>query len=289
MHPLASEAIPDFQWPEGYRAAAWLCWHVDSEAGVLASGKRIDTAFASFSEARYGVTTALPRILELCRDLEVPASFAFPAYVAEQHPDAVIACVEAGHEIIHHGYLHEDVSKLSPSEEEDILVRSSEVLERLTGRRPLGWTAPSWGMNLGTIDLLHRHGFVYDNSLMEHDIPRVFHFPDRPLLELPISTVLDDWQQFGVDLQAGDIRMSSVEQAFSLWRDELQGLAWYGGLFSPTFHPNLVGRPGTLRALHALVKEFREGHRIWWANGAQIAEHCLSQLQQGDVAVGSES
>jgi peptidoglycan/xylan/chitin deacetylase (PgdA/CDA1 family) len=280
VHPLASQPIEGFAWPDGARAAAWLCWHVDAEAGVLASGKANDTAFASFSEARYGVTTALPRILRLCRDLEVPASFAFPGYVAEQHPDAVLACVEAGHEILHHGYLHEDVSKLSPAQEEDILARSCDVLERLTGQRPLGWTAPSWGVNPGTIDLLHRHGFLYDNSLMEHDVPTVFPFPDRPLFELPISTVLDDWQQFGVDLSAGDIRMSSVEHAFSLWRDELAGLAWYGGLFSPTFHPNLVGRPATLRALHALVEEFREGHGIWWTNGIRIAQHCL-QLVTG--------
>lgn len=274
MHPLSSQPIESFHWPDGYRAAAWLSWHVDGEAGVLASGKLNDTSFASFSEARYGVTTALPRILDLCKEFDVPASFAFPAYVAELHPDAVLACVEAGHEIIHHGYLHENVGNLSAAEEEDILARSCEILERLTGERPLGWTAPSWGLNIGTIDLLHQYGFLYDNSLMEHDAPTVFEFPDRPLFELPISTVLDDWQQFGVDLAAGDSRMSSVKNAFSLWRDELAGLAWYGGLFSPTFHPNLVGRPATLRELAALLTEFREGHGIWWSNGAQIATHC---------------
>lgn len=274
MHPLDSRPIDGFVWPEGYRAAACLSWHVDGEAGVIASGKAVDTSFAAFSEARYGVTTALPRILDLCREFDVPASFAFPAYVAEQHPEIVLACVDGGHEIMHHGYMHEDVSKLSADEEEDILGRSSDILERLTGRRPVGWTAPGWGLNVGTIDLLHRHGFLYDNSLMEHDVPQVFEFESRPLFELPISTVLDDWQQFGVDLAAGDMRMASVKDAFSLWRDELMGLAWYGGLFSPTFHPNLVGRPGTLRELAALIAEFRDGHGIWWANGVQIAEHC---------------
>jgi peptidoglycan/xylan/chitin deacetylase (PgdA/CDA1 family) len=253
-----------------------LCWHVDGDAGVHASGKPVDSNFASFSEARYGVTTALPRILELCAEYQTPASFAFPAFVVEQQPDIVIACVEAGHEIVHHGYLHEDVSKLTPDEEEDILGRSTEIIVKLTGQRPIGWTAPSWGLSLGTIDLLHRHGFLYDNSLMEHDVPTVFDFEDRPLFELSISTVLDDWQQFGVDLANASGGFAAVSAAFSLWRDELLGLGHYGGLFSPTFHPNLVGRPGSLRALAALLDETREGKGIWWTNGRAIAEHCLA-------------
>lgn len=111
---------------------------------------------------------------------------------------------------------------------------------------------------------------------MEHDIPTVFAFEDRPLFELPISTVLDDWQQFGVDLAAASGGFASVRDAFSLWHDELAGLVHYGGLFSPTFHPNLVGRPGTLRALAALIADFREGQGVWWTNGAAIASHCRS-------------
>lgn len=274
MHPLDSKVIESFSWPDGFTSAAWLCWHVDNEAGVIASGKANDTSFASFSESKYGVTTALPRILKLCKDFEITASFAFPAYVAESHPDAVLACVAGGHEIIHHGYMHEDVSRLSPAQEEEILGKSCEVLKKLTGSSPLGWTAPGWGMNIGTIDLLHRHGFLYDNSLMEFDVPTVFEFPDRPLFELSISLALDDWQQFGVDLASGGQGYASIEDAFSLWRAELMGLSFYNGLFSPTFHPNLVGRPGTLRALASLLEDFREGHGIWWTNGINIARHC---------------
>jgi len=137
-------------------------------------------------------------------------------------------------------------------------------------------------MNMGTIDLLHEYGLLYDSSLMEHDVPTVFDFPDGPLFEIPISTVLEDWQQFGVDFAAGDSRMVSVKNAFSLWRDELAGLIWFGGLFSPTFHPNLVGRPGTMREMSTFLNQFREGQGIWWANGAQIAKHCqtLHSAQQ---------
>ena len=79
MHPLSSKLIENFQWPDGYKAAASLSWHMDADAGVLASGKKPDTWFTSFSEARYGITTALPRILELLKEFDIPGSFAFPA------------------------------------------------------------------------------------------------------------------------------------------------------------------------------------------------------------------
>jgi len=283
MHPLSSEPSKDFHWPNGFQAAAWLSWHVDVETGLLASGTKIDSALVSASEARYGLTTALPRILDLCREYDVKASFAFPAYVAEKSPDALLSCIDRGHEIILHGYIHENVQNISAAEEEDILLRSISVFERLIGTRPLGWTAPSWGMNTGTINLLHRHGLLYDNSLMEHDTPTVFDFADGPLFELPISTILEDWQQFGIDLATGGSRMASIKNAFSLWIDELEGLVEYGGLFSPTFHPNLVGRPGALRELDKLLAKYRESSHIWWTNGAEIAKHCLNLHSESKI------
>jgi len=281
MHPLESELIANFHWPQGFRAAAWLSWHVDAESGLLGSGKSIDSALVAASEARYGVTTALPRILNLCEEFDLKASFAFPAYIAEKSPQAVLSCVDGGHEILLHGYAHENVQHLSVEQEEDILLRSISVFEKLIGTRPLGWTAPSWGMRPGTIDLLHKHGLLYDNSLMEYDVPTVFNFSKGPLFEIPISVILEDWQQLGIDLVSGGSKMSSIKDAFSLWIDELTGLISFGGLFSPTFHPNLVGRPGALRELEKMLGTFRGVGDIWWTNGAAIADHCLKVYSQG--------
>jgi len=44
---------------------------------------------------------------------------------------------------------------------------------RLTGRKPVGYRAPWWEMNLGSPALLARHGFRYDSSLMDDERPYI--------------------------------------------------------------------------------------------------------------------
>ena len=58
----------DFEWPHGNRCGVTLDWHVDGEAGPVGWDADAVNHVAEISEAANGVTTALPRILELHRD-----------------------------------------------------------------------------------------------------------------------------------------------------------------------------------------------------------------------------
>ena len=75
----------------------------------------------------------------------MPATFFTPGYVAETHEDMVREIVRRGHETAHHGYMHEPPATLSRDEEIRVLDRGSDILERLTGRRPVGYRAPAAG------------------------------------------------------------------------------------------------------------------------------------------------
>lgn len=59
-----------------------------------------------------------------------------------------------------HGYTHEFVSTLSEEQERDVLAKSIEVLTKLTGKKPKGWTAPAWDTSKYTIRLLEEAGIV---------------------------------------------------------------------------------------------------------------------------------
>ena len=60
------------------------------------------------SMGRYGPQVAVPRILETYRRLGIKQSFFIPGWCIETYPDAIEAILAGGHEIGHHGYLHED-------------------------------------------------------------------------------------------------------------------------------------------------------------------------------------
>ena len=75
----------------------------------------------------------------------------------------------AGHEIGLHGYSHENPLAMSPEQERAVLERSIEVVERVYGRRPVGYVAPWWEFSRITNELLLEYGVKYDNSLMHDD------------------------------------------------------------------------------------------------------------------------
>ena len=70
--------------------------------------------------------------------------------------------VKDGHEVGAHGYLHENPIAMTPSQGEDVLVKSIDLIKALTGQAPRGYVAPWWEMSTSTAALLLKHGFEYD-------------------------------------------------------------------------------------------------------------------------------
>jgi peptidoglycan/xylan/chitin deacetylase (PgdA/CDA1 family) len=59
------------------------------------------------SQGAYGGKVGIPKILELLREEELRGTFFVPGWTAEKYLDRMEAIVKGGHEVGHHGYLHE--------------------------------------------------------------------------------------------------------------------------------------------------------------------------------------
>ncbi|MBE9100381.1 polysaccharide deacetylase family protein [Vacuolonema iberomarrocanum] len=270
---IETTPINNFRGPNGELCVVSIGWHVDGEAGVIATDAKATHHVAALSEGAYGVSTAIPRILEMHRALEIPSSFFIPGYVADLHPDAVEAVVNAEHEVAHHGYMHENCFYLSESEQQDVFQKGIQSLQHITGKAPVGWSAPGWGVTPETLKLLCEFGMIYDASLMEYDNPYWVTTESGPLVELPISMILDDWEIFGASPVAGGGINATAETAFQIWKEEFDGMRRFGGFFSPTFHPNLMGRPGRLNMLYRLFEYMRSFDDVWWATCEDVARY----------------
>jgi len=108
------------------------------------------------------------KLLSLVAQTNSRATFFVLGYVADNYPDLIKRIHDLGHEIGYHGWDHELVYKLSPQEFRQILHRGIECIERLIGKRPIGFRAPQWSINKGSrwaLEILAEEGFVYDSSL----------------------------------------------------------------------------------------------------------------------------
>lgn len=87
---------PRFVWPEGARCAVMLCFDVDGETTALSEDAALAQRRTTMSQCRYGPEVGVPRILELLRHYDLPATFFVPSVVAEWHSAMLGAIVEAG-------------------------------------------------------------------------------------------------------------------------------------------------------------------------------------------------
>ena len=89
------------------------------------------------SHQAYGPLVGVPRLLGMLERHGVRSTFFVPGYTADRYPAVVRDIVAAGHEVAHHGYLHEQPTGVGAQEEADYLDRG---LDGAGGgrRRPSG-------------------------------------------------------------------------------------------------------------------------------------------------------
>jgi cytosine/creatinine deaminase len=273
----ATRPADPITWPYGRSAAAVLSFDLDAESVVLTADPSNATRLSVMSHQAYGPLTGVPRILRLLERHELRATFFVPGYSAERYPELVRRIAGAGHEIAHHGYLHESVRGMSPEDEAAMLDRGLEALERVTGLRPTGYRAPMWETTYATAGLLLDRGFEYDSSLMDSDVPYILAEHDRPgarsLVEIPVHWALDDWEQYAYLPEVfGSGLIESPAKVLEMWSLELRAMYDDGGCFSLTNHPFLSGRSARLRTLEQLI-EMMKSLEMWISTAGEVAQH----------------
>jgi peptidoglycan/xylan/chitin deacetylase (PgdA/CDA1 family) len=269
-------------WPQGKTCAVAFTFDVDAESPLLTTDPAFADRMGAMSHQAYGPLVGIPRLLGILDEFDVPATFFVPGYTAHRHPEPIRSIAAAGHEIAHHGYLHESLVGVDEDTERAILERGLQALEEVAGVRPIGYRAPMWEMNWHTPKLLAEYGFVYDSTLMDSDHPYELAVGDgASLVELPVSWALDDWQQYCfVPDFSGTGLIETPAKAIELYRSELDAMRDIGGAWILTNHPFLSGRPGRAAALRKFIAEVRAMDDVWIASMAEIAAHVGEQKLQ---------
>ncbi|AKS30536.1 polysaccharide deacetylase family protein [Mycolicibacterium goodii] len=275
---MVSESRSELAWPEGKVAAAAFTFDVDAESAILWGNEAVGARMSVMSHQAYGPLVGVPRILDLLERHQISSTFFVPGHTAHRYPEAVRAIVAAGHEVAHHGYLHEQPTALTLNEEIEALDRGLQALAEVAGVTPVGYRAPMWDLSWRTPGLLAERNFLYDSSLMDADVPYELAVEDTSLVEIPIQWALDDWEQycFLPDISGSGL-IESPRKARELWQLEFDALRRAGGCWVLTNHPFLSGRASRAAELDDLMRYVTEHDDVWTTDLASIAEHVRAQ------------
>ena len=265
-----------------------LTFDFDAMSGFIARGM---TSPTPVSRGEFGADVATPRLLALLKKYRIATSWYIPGHTLETYPARCREVFDAGHEIGHHGWTHVPPALLTRDKEEEGLTRANEQIKKLTGSYARGYRSPSWDLSPHSIELLLKHGFEYDSSMMGDDYtpyrvrqgdvielekPAVFGKTTR-LIEMPISWTLDDYPHFEFIRTKDWILPGLMNYNLVLenWINDFlymkKILKW--GVITYTFHPFVIGRAGRMLMLEKLIKKLKAEGAVFMTLEQAVAEY----------------
>ncbi|EJB77676.1 cyclic imide hydrolase [Helicobacter pylori Hp A-27] len=276
---------------------------IDAVAGWLGSYGGEDSP-DDISRGLFAGEVGIPRLLKLFKKYHLPATWFAPGHSIETFPEQMKMIVDAGHEVGAHGYSHENPIAMTAKQEEDVLLKSVELIKDLTGKAPTGYVAPWLEFSNITNELLLKHGFKYDHSLMHNDFtPYYVRVGDswskidysleakdwmKPLIrgvetnlvEIPANWYLDDLPpMMFIKKSPNSFGFVSPHDIGQMWIDQFDWVyrEMDYAVFSMTIHPDVSARPQVLLMHEKIIEHINKHDHVRWVTFNEIADDFLKR------------
>ncbi|EAJ4265655.1 polysaccharide deacetylase [Campylobacter coli] len=271
---------------------------IDAVAGWLGSYGGEDSP-DDISRGLFAGEVGIPRLLKLFKKYNIPATWFAPGHSIETFPEQMKMIVDAGHEIGAHGYSHENPIAMSAKQEEDVLLKSIELIEKISGKKPSGYVAPWWEFSNITNELLLKHGIKYDHSLMHNDFtPYYVRVGDKwtkidyskdakewmkplvrgqetDLIEIPANWYLDDLPpMMFIKKSPNSFGFVSPRDIGQMWIDQFDWVyrEMDYAIFPMTIHPDVSARPQVLLMHEKIIEHINKHEGVKWVNLNDMAD-----------------
>ncbi len=228
------------------------------------------------SSYEYGSRVAIWRILETFRRYGVSATFFATAIALQANPKAARAIVDAGHEVCDHGLTWTEHFRFSYAEEKKAIRRSVELIEKVIGKKPVGFYAREPSVN--TIRIVEELGnFIYDSDVYNDDLP--YRSRAGGILLMPYAPDTNDFH-----FQSPMHRFSNSSDFFIYLKDSFDVLHEEAQespkMMSVGTHCRVIGRPGRIVALRRFLEYVGGFDGVWIATREQIARYWIAKVEK---------
>lgn len=113
--------------------------------------------------------TSIPRFLELFEKYDIKATFFLIGKDGGISEKAALIkqLSKAGHEVANHTYSHVfGFRNLSSAEKFKEIKKGEKIIKRITGKKPVGFKAPGYDLDVETLKILSNEGYKYDSSII---------------------------------------------------------------------------------------------------------------------------
>jgi peptidoglycan/xylan/chitin deacetylase (PgdA/CDA1 family) len=225
----------------------------------------------------YGMRVGVWRFFDLFRRRGIKPTLAINARVCEDYVRVAEEARREAWEFMGHAYDQMPIHK--HENQRDMISRSMDIVERFTGKRPLGWLGPGLTETLDTPEILAGAGVKYIGDWVYDDEPTVIRTANGPLLTLPYTLELNDIPMMIVQHHESEYLMRRVIDQFERLYAEGEHRA---KIMALAIHPYISGQPHRIKYLEAIYQHARRFDGVLYWTGEEIVDW---YLKSGAVAI----
>ncbi|WP_315835835.1 polysaccharide deacetylase family protein [Bradyrhizobium prioriisuperbiae] len=291
-------SVPRARWPNDARIAVVVVLNVeegaepsitdgdgatetaltDAIAGEVPAGSR---DFVAESLFEYGSRVGFWRLMRLFDERRIPITLNVCAQAVERNVEIADAIRSSDHDLCCHGERFARQFLMTAEEERAVIANSVRSLERLVGRRPLGWQS-RYSPSSRTRALLVEHGgFLYDSDSYADDLPYWVDVGGGDHLIVPHSFTNNDNRLATAKLATANDFYDHLASAFRVLYAE--GAA-APKMMTVSLHSRISGQPARSEGIARFLDLVGSHERVWIAKRSDVARHWMKTHPAGSAA-----
>jgi allantoinase len=262
--------------PGGHRIVVWTIVNVEvwdisrpMPRTVLPppTGQPLLPDVANWAWHEYGMRVGFWRFLSLYTRLRITPTLAINGRVCLDYPGVAEAAVAGGWELMGHSFEQGPIH-LEP-DQPAMIARTLDALERVAGKRPIGWLSPGLTETYETPDHLSAAGVKYIADWAYDDEPTRISTASGPLVTLPYTLECNDIPVIVVQHQGAAGFAQKCIDTFDQLYEESASRPKFMAL---AVHPYVSGQPGRIRYLASVYEHIARHAGVLHWTGEQILD-----------------
>jgi hypothetical protein len=272
---------PALRFPEGIRTVIWPVlalehWDISRPMARMVisppQGQAQQPDHPNWSWHEYGMRVGFWRIRRLFDRLGIRPTVTLNAKTCETYPTVIKACLDSGWELNAHSYDQQPMHKVE--DQRETILRSLDIIEKFSGKRPRGWFGPGLTQTFETLDHLKEAGIEYIGDWACDDEPVTLKTRRGPIVALPYNFELHDIVMMALQHHQSEEMYVRCTAFFEcLYAESIERAK----IMSIAHHPYLSGSPHRIADVERMYAQLlaKPGVATW--DGEQILDWYLKQ------------
>jgi peptidoglycan/xylan/chitin deacetylase (PgdA/CDA1 family) len=272
-------------WPDGIRLVVSISMQFEA-GGQPAKGTDSPFPKVDFPESvpsdaaantwfAYGYREGIPRMLDLWDRHGVKVTSHMIGEAAQRHPALAREIVARGHEASGHGPRWNSQYAMTRDEERQFIMAGTDMVEQVTGQRPIGYNCNWLRRSPNTLSLLQELGYLYHIDDVSRDEPFIESVNDKDFVVVPYTLRDNDI----LLIEGRNYSPSKFIEQIKLDFDQLyEEVGHRRRMMSVSAHDRISGTPQMVRAWDEFLKYAKQREGVAFLTAGKTLGSVLSIL-----------